>query len=177
VKALVAVALAGSLALPAGAREPDVPFEPTPPEVVDAMLRLADVHAGDVVYDLGCGDGRIVVRAAQLGARAVGVDIDPVRIHESRDRARAARVEDKVQFREGDLFEADVRPATVVTLFLWPKVNLQLRPKLQEQLRPGSRVVSYMHDMADWAPQRTITMANGRKVYLWVIPERGSKAR
>ncbi len=178
-KALIQIAVAAWFALPAGAdaRQPDVPFEPTPAEVVDAMLKLADVRAGDVVYDLGCGDGRIVVRAAQQGARGVGIDIDPVRIQESRARARAAHVDDRIEFREGDLFEADVSPATVVTLFLWPKVNLQLRPKLQSQLRPGSRVVSYMHDMGDWAPERTIAVAGGRKVYLWIIPERGAKAR
>ena len=169
-----ALATAIALATPAAAvaRKPDVPFEPTPPAVVDAMLRLADVRPGDVVYDLGCGDGRIVVRAAQLGARGVGVDIDPARIAESRARARSEGVEDRVAFREGDLFEADVTPATVVTLFLWPEVNLRLRPRLLAQLRPGTRVVSYMHDMRDWAPQQTITVAGGRKVYLWVIPER-----
>ncbi len=174
VSGLVKLAVAAGLALAvgAGARKPDVPFEPTPPAIVDTMLRLAEVGPGDVVYDLGCGDGRIVVRAAQLGARGVGIDIDPVRIQEARARARAASVEDRVELREGDLFEADVRRATVVTLFLWPEVNLRLRPRLLAQLRPGSRVVSYMHDMGDWAPRRTIGVANGRNVYLWIVPER-----
>lgn len=156
----------------AGARAPDVPYEPTPPEVVAAMLGLADVGPGDVVYDLGCGDGRIVVAAARLGASAVGVDIDPERIREARANARAAGVEDRVELREGDLFETDVRPATVVTLFLWPGVNLRLRPKLLAELRPGARVVSHWHAMGDWKATRTIRVA-GRPVYLWVVPERG----
>jgi len=171
---ILALAAALSLAMPgcAGPRKPDVPFEPTPPAVVDSMLQLAGVRPEDVVYDLGCGDGRIVVRAAQLGARGVGIDVDPIRIQESRARARADHVEDRVVFREGDLFEADVTPATVVTLFLWREVNLRLRPRLLAQLRPGARVVSYMHDMGDWAPQRTITVAGGQKVFLWVVPAR-----
>ena len=153
---------------PAPPRKPDVPYEPTPPEVVRKMLDLANVGASDVVYDLGCGDGRIVIEAARRGARAVGVDIDPQRIREARENARAAGVEDRVEFREGDLFDADVGPATVVTLFLWPKVNLRLRPQLQSQLRPGSRVVSYWHDMGDWRPRATVD-AGRAKLYLWVI--------
>lgn len=153
-------------------RRPDVPFEPTPPEVVDAMLDLAGVTGGDVVYDLGCGDGRIVVRAAQRGARGVGIDVDPQRIRESRARAGRAGVESRVEFREEDLFQADVRPATVVTLFLWPGVNLRLRPRLLDELRPGTRIVSYMHDMGDWAPQRTVPVRGGRNLYLWIVPER-----
>jgi SAM-dependent methyltransferase len=175
VRSLAAIAAAGLVAASttlAAPRNPDVPFEPTPPAVVDAMLELAGVRPGDVVYDLGCGDGRIVVRAAERGARGVGIDIDPERIRESRARARAAHVEDRVEFREGDLFEADVSPATVVTLFLWPEVNLRLRPRLLAQLRPGTRVVSYMHDMGDWWPEKTISVPGGRNVYLWRIPER-----
>ncbi len=147
----------------------DVPYEPSPPEVVRAMLALAEVRPGDVVYDLGCGDGRIVVEAARLGARAVGIDIDPQRIREARANARAAGVEERVDLRVGDLFEADVSPATVVTLFLWPEVNLKLRPRLLAQLRPGSRVVSHWHDMGDWKPVRTLEVA-GRRIYLWIIP-------
>jgi SAM-dependent methyltransferase len=179
VTALLHVAAAAWMALApgAGARKPDVPFEPTPLDVVDAMLQLADVGPGDVVYDLGCGDGRIVVRAAERGARGVGIDIEPARIAESRARARDARVEDRVEFLEGDLFDADVSSATVVTLFLWPEVNLRLRPKLLAQLRPGTRIVSYMHDMGSWTPQRTITVAGGSKVYLWVVPGRAAGAR
>jgi ribosomal protein L11 methylase PrmA len=153
----------------------DVPYEPTPPEVVRAMLELARVAPGDTVYDLGCGDGRIVVAAAKVGARGVGVDIDPQRIREARANARAAGVEDAVEFRVGDLFAADVRPATVVMLFLWPEVNLRLRPKLLEELRPGTRVVSHWHDMGDWRPEKTIQVS-GRNVHLWVIPEHGKRA-
>jgi SAM-dependent methyltransferase len=166
----LALAVALSLSSPAATRPPDVPFEPTPPEIVDTMLDLAGVKAGDVVYDLGCGDGRIVVRAAERGARGVGIDIDPARIRDSRARAKAAGVERRVEFRQGDLFEADVRPATVVTLFLYPEVNLRLRPRLLAQLRPGTRVVSYMHDMGDWKPDRTLPVSGGHNVYLWIIP-------
>ncbi|HEY6006266.1 MAG TPA: methyltransferase domain-containing protein [Anaeromyxobacter sp.] len=162
----------------AAAAEPqlDVPYEPTPPEVVRAMLQLAAVAPGDTVYDLGCGDGRIVIEAAKLGARGVGVDLDPQRIREGRANARAAGVEDAVELRVGDLFAADVRPATVVMLFLWPEVNLRLRPKLLAELRPGARVVSHWHDMGDWKPEKTIQVS-GRKVYLWIIPERGGRTR
>jgi SAM-dependent methyltransferase len=176
--AATAVALAGlPVHVPAElgaepARKLDVPYEPSPPEVVQQMLQLANVGPDDVVYDLGCGDGRIVIEAAKRGARAVGIDLDPQRIREARANARAAGVEDRVEFREGDLFEADVTPATVVTLFLWPHVNMRLRPHLQSQLRPGARVVSYYHDMGDWKPRATVK-AGRSKVYLWVI-ERGS---
>ncbi len=157
----------------AAARKPDVRYEPSPPEVVRAMLQLANVRPGDVVYDLGCGDGRIVIEAARLGARGVGVDIDPDRVREARANARAAGVEDRVEIREGDLFETDVRPASVVMVFLQRDLNLRLRPRLLAQLRPGARVVSHWHDMGDWKPKRTVEVA-GRNVYLWTIPERGA---
>jgi len=152
-------------------RKPDVHYDPTPPAVVRLMLDLARVGPGDVVYDLGCGDGRILVEAARRGARAVGVDIDPVRVREARENARAAGVSDRVEVRLGDLFETDVRPATVVALFLWPDLNLRLRPRLLEQLRPGARVVSYWHDMGDWEPDRTAPTERAR-VYLWIVPAR-----
>lgn len=165
---------------PVGAADPtgpskelDVPYEPTPPHVVDAMLDLAGVGPGDVVYDLGCGDGRIVVAAALRGARAVGVDLDPERIREARANARAAGVEDRVELRVQDLFETDLRDATAVMLYLWPEVNLRLRPRLLVQLRPGARVVSHSHDMGDWTPDRTI-FVEGRRLQLWTIPERGA---
>jgi precorrin-6B methylase 2 len=135
------------------------------------MLDLAEVGPGDVVYDLGCGDGRILVEAARRGARAVGVDLDPERVREARANARAAGVEDRVEVREGDLFAAEVRGATVVTLFLWPQVNLKLRPRLLAELAPGSRIVSYWHDMGDWKPARTVETPRAR-VYLWVVPAR-----
>jgi SAM-dependent methyltransferase len=154
-------------------RAPDVPYEPTPSGVVEAMLELAGVREGDVVYDLGCGDGRIVVAAARRGARGVGVDIDPQRIREASANAAAAGVADRVELRVADLFETDVTPATVVMLFLWPEVNLRLRPRLLAHLRPGARVVSHWHDMGDWKPDRTRSVA-GRTLYLWTIPERPS---
>lgn len=153
-------------------RAPDVPFEPSPRHVVDQMLKLADVRKGDVVYDLGCGDGRIVIAAAQqFGARGVGIDIDPQRITESTENARAAGVLDRVTFRNEDLFEANIADATVVTLFLWPEVNLKLRAKLWRDLKPGTRVVSYYWDMGDWAPEKEIEV-DGHAIYLWTIPPR-----
>jgi precorrin-6B methylase 2 len=160
---------AATLATGSATRSLDVPYEPSSPQVVGAMLRLAGVGPGDVVYDLGCGDGRIVIAAATLGARAVGVDLDPERIREARANARAAGVADRVELREGDLFATDVSPATVVTLFLWPHVNLRLRPKLLRELRPGSRIVSHLHDMGDWPPRETIDVG-GARVHLWVVP-------
>jgi precorrin-6B methylase 2 len=176
--AAVAIAAVGTAAQGGGsapdadrapARGLDVRYEPTPPEVVRTMIELAAVAPGDVVYDLGCGDGRIVIEAAKHGARGVGVDIDPQRVSEARANARSAGVEDRVEIREGDLFETDVSPASVVMLFLQPELNLRLRPRLLAQLRPGSRIVSHWHDMGDWKPDRTISIA-GRNVYLWTVP-------
>ncbi|MGA3099923.1 MAG: class I SAM-dependent methyltransferase [Bryobacteraceae bacterium] len=163
-------------------REPDVPFVPTTEEAVQAMLKLADVKKTDVVYDLGCGDGRIVVAAAKnFGARAVGIDINPVRIAEAKENAKKAGVENLVRFEENDLFEADFHEATVVTLFLLPNVNLKLRPKLLEQLKPGTRVVSNTFDMGDWKPEKEATVGDAnedayaylsKKLFLWIIPAR-----
>jgi len=151
-------------------RAPDIHWEPTPHEAVTAMLRIASVGKDDVLYDLGCGDGRIVIAAArESGARGVGIDIDPQRIADSNANARTAGVSARVEFREEDLFEADFREATVVTLFLWPSLNLKLRPILMRQLRPGTRIVSYIHDMGDWAPDKQTTV-DGRPIYLWTIP-------
>ena len=150
----------------------DVPFVPTPGAVVDEMLRLAKVGPGDVVYDLGSGDGRIVITAAQKhGARGVGIDIDPQRIKEATERARKAGVADRVEFRQGDLFKADIRDATVVTLYLLSSVNLQLRPKLLAELKPGTRVVSHAFEMGDWKPVET-RKVGATTVYYWVVPER-----
>ena len=154
-------------------RVPDVPYEPTPHGVVAEMLRLAPVGANDVVYDLGCGDGRIVIAAVKLGARGVCVDIDPERIRECRANAEKAGVAQRITFLQQDLFETAIGDATVVVLFLWPHVNLKLRPKLWEELKPGTRVVSYVHDMGDWTAQetRTVEGARGpRKLFLWTIP-------
>lgn len=167
---LSTAALAAALAQKAPQRAPDVRYEPSPPEVVHEMLRLAEVTRRDIVYDLGCGDGRIVIAAArQFGARGVGIDIDPQRIRESLENARKAGVLGRVQFRNEDLFEADIREATVVTLYLWPWVNLKLRPKLLAELKPGTRVVSHSHDMGDWPPERQVEV-NGHTIYLWRIP-------
>jgi SAM-dependent methyltransferase len=149
---------------------PDVPYVPSPEAVVNAMLKLADVHKGDVVYDLGCGDGRIVIAAAKdFGARGVGVDINPERIKEATENAKKAGVAAQVTFREGDLFTADLSGATVVTLYLLPSVNLKLKPKLLHDLKRGTRVVSHSFDMGDWKPDKE-TEVDGRYLYLWIIP-------
>lgn len=153
-------------------REPDVRYEPSPMPVVHAMLRLAETGPRDLVYDLGSGDGRIPITAARdYGARGVGVDIDPRRIAEANANAREAGVTDRVSFRNEDLFEANFSDATVVTLFLYRDVNLKLRPRLLAELRPGTRVVSYWHDMGDWEPERTTRMERA-DIYLWTIPPR-----
>lgn len=148
----------------------DVPYVPTPHEVVRTMLSMAGVTRNDVLYDLGCGDGRIVVTAAQkYGTRGTGVDIDPERIKESNDNARKAGVTDKVRFIQKSLFDVDLRDASVVTLYLLSSVNLQLRPKLLRELKPGTRVVSHDFDMDDWKPDHK-TDVEGHTVYYWVIP-------
>jgi len=153
-------------------RGPDVIFVPTPEEVVDSMLKMAGVTPKDVVYDLGCGDGRIVITAAQkYGARGVGIDIDPERIKEANANAKTAGVTGKVKFVRGDLFEADISEATVVTLYLLTDLNLKLRPKLMRDLNPGTRVVSHAFNMGDWKPERQATI-RGTTVYLWRIPPR-----
>ena len=155
----------------------DVPYVPTPEPVVAEMLRLARVNKNDLLYDLGSGDGRIVITAAQkFGTRGVGVDIDPQRIKESNENAQRAGVTDRVKFIEGDLFEVDLRKATVVTLYLLPDVNLRLRPKLLRELRPGARIVSHNYDMGDWKPEQVVnvpTPSANHIVYYWVVP-RGS---
>ena len=164
-------------------REPDVPFVPTTEEAVQAMLKLADVKKTDVVYDLGCGDGRIVIAAAKsLGARGVGIDINPVRIGEAKANAKRAGVENMVRFEENDLFQADIREASVVTLFLLPEVNLRLRPKLMQDLKPGTRIVSNTFDMGDWKADKEATVGNpdeqtylSHRLYLWVVPSRTAK--
>lgn len=148
----------------------DVPYVPTPHEVVREMLQIAGVNKNDVLYDLGCGDGRIVITAAQtLGVRGVGVDIDPQRIKESNENARKAGVTDKVQFFQKDLFTMDVSKASVVTMYLLSSVNRKLRPKLFKELKPGTRIVSHDFDMDDWTPDRKKEV-DGHTVYYWVIP-------
>jgi precorrin-6B methylase 2 len=154
----------------------DVPYVPTPQEVVDAMLDLAKVGKNDVLYDLGCGDGRIVVSAAKRGARATGIDLNPVRLAEARTNARQAGVETRATFKEGDLYQADVSPATVVTLYLLPTVNLKLRPILWQQLKVGSRVVSHAFDMGpEWPAERTVEV-EGKTIYLWTIKDAQKRA-
>ncbi|QDE66906.1 MULTISPECIES: SAM-dependent methyltransferase [Myxococcus] len=154
---------------------PDVPFVPTPEGAVDGMLALAGVKPGDTVYDLGSGDGRIVISAVQKhGAKhAVGVDINPERIAEANQNASQAGVKNKVEFRQGDLFDADISDASVVTLYLLPSVNERLKSKLLSELKPGTRIVSHSFDMGDWAPTKTV-QSEGRTLYLWVVPERGT---
>ncbi len=165
-------------------REPDVPFVPTTEPAVQEMLKLADVKKTDVVYDLGCGDGRIVITAAKtFGARGVGIDINPVRINEAKENARKAGVENLVRFEENDLFKADIHEATVVTLFLLPNINLKLRPKLLADLKPGTRVVSNTFDMGDWKPEKEITAGDpndedsylSHKFFLWTVPRHAAK--
>jgi precorrin-6B methylase 2 len=180
-----ACALAGAVGLTAVAasraqqapplREPDVFYMPTPDRVVDAMLSVAGVTANDVVYDLGSGDGRIPITAARVyGARGVGIDIDPARIAEANQNARAAGVADKVRFRNEDLFEADISEATVVTLFLKPSLNIKLLPKLNKELKPGTRVVSHRWEMKDVAGREYLPkqklLVEGSAIYFWTIP-------
>jgi SAM-dependent methyltransferase len=155
-------------------RTPDVLYVPTPHDIVTEMLRLAGVTSDDVVYDLGSGDGRVVIAAAtRYGARGVGVDIDPQRVREGRANARQAGVADRVQFLQQDLFETDIREASVVALYLLPSLNMKLRPKLLTELRPGTRVVSHDFDMDDWAPDQVLQLPDASyrdTVYYWVIP-------
>jgi len=153
-------------------RRPDVIYVPTPEEVVEAMLQVAKVTKNAVVYDLGTGDGRIPVTAARkYGARGVGIDIDPQRIKEATENVQKSGVGDRVRIIQGDLFEANISEATVVTLYLLPSLNQKLMPKLMKELRPGTRVVSHAFDMGDWKPEQELDVAN-RKVYYWTIPKR-----
>lgn len=171
---LLAAALAAPPQVPG-----DVPYVPTPPEVVDAMIKLAGVRSGDVVYDLGCGDGRIVIAAVRIrGVRGVCVDIDPERIHESRQNAQIAGVADRIRFVEADLFDVPIEGATVVMIYLLPQVNLRLRPRLLAELRPGTRVVSHQFHMGDWKPQRRVDIElppYDYPIYRWVVPMRAAR--
>ena len=166
-------AAAGQTATQAPLRSPDVIFVPTPPEVVAAMLKVAKVGKGDVVYDLGSGDGRIPIAAVKDfgAARATGIDIDPQRIKEATANLQKAGVGDRVRFLNQDLFTTNLSEATVVTLYLLPSLNLKLLPKLKAELKPGTRIVSHAFDMGDWVPEQTIDV-DGRKVYFWTIPKR-----
>jgi len=148
----------------------NAPYVTTPDKVVRAMLKLAGVKSSDTVYDLGCGDGRIVIQAAkQYGARGVGIDIDPKRIEEARAKAVKAGVGPQVRFEVNDIFDADIHSATVVTLYLLPDINVRLRPKLLKDLKPGVRVISHAFLMGNWKPDKQQTV-DGNDIYLWTIP-------
>jgi ubiquinone/menaquinone biosynthesis C-methylase UbiE len=175
---LILLSLCLTPCLPAQERHLDVPYVPTKYPVVDAMLSLANVQKSDTLIDLGCGDGRIVVAGAQkYGARAIGVDIDPDRIQESHENAAKAGVKDHVKFIQGDLFQAEIREASVVSLYLLTSVNLKLRPRLIRELRPGTRVVSHNFGMDDWKPDDTkevMVDEISHDVFLWIIPANAS---
>jgi cyclopropane fatty-acyl-phospholipid synthase-like methyltransferase len=150
---------------------PEVPYVPTPAPIVEAMLKLAGVTSRDNVYDLGCGDGRIVITAAkEYKAHGVGIDINPQRIREARANAKTALVGPRVRFEENDLFDVDIHDATVVMLYLLPHVNMRLRPKLLKELKPGTRVVSHSFDMGDWKPEKEQEVEGGDTIYLWTVP-------
>lgn len=155
-------------------RRPDVIFVPTPPETVDEMLRQAHLKKGDVLYDLGSGDGRIPLEAARkYGVRAVGIDIDPKLVAEANETAKREGLESLVSFRLADMFAADVSEATVVTLYLSNTLNVMLRPKLLRELRPGARIVSHDFRMGDWTPEKTVRVPWKnlyRTVYVWTVP-------
>jgi len=156
---------------PATGPDPDVPYFPSADEAVLGMLKLAGTGPNDTVYDLGCGDGRIVIAAAkQFGARGVGVEIDPAPLRMAVYRARRAGVEDRVRFVRGDLFEADIGDATVVTLFLFESLNRRLLPKLKKELRPGTRIVAHRYGFGDdWLPEKTVQVG-ASTLYLWTVP-------
>lgn len=164
-------------AMPGALRDPDVVYVPTPVPVVEAMLQVAKVGNGDVLYDLGSGDGRIPIMAAQQYgiARGVGIDINPQRIEEANRNSAKAGVEQRVTFINADLFETDISEATVVTLYLLPSLNVKLLPKLLRELKPGTRVVSHAFAMGSWRPERTLDVG-GRAVYFWTIPAPGTPA-
>lgn len=174
--ALLVLAAGGASAAEETAARPqrklDVWYVPTPHEIVDRMLDVANVRIGDVVYDLGCGDGRMVIAAAKkYGTRGVGVDLDPARIREARANAKQAGVESLVTFKVADLFETDLREATVVLLYLLPELNRRLKPKLFAELQPGARVVSHDWDMGkDWPPDKYVKLG-GDGIYLWIMPD------
>lgn len=166
---LLALALAGLAARAAG-RTPDVGYVPTPQPIVDAMLKLAKVRPGELVYDLGCGDGRAVITAARdFGARGVGIDIDPERIAESRANAAVAGVLGRVRFEQADLFQLPFADADVLFLYLLPDLNVRLRPRILDELRPGSRVISHAFAMGDWAPDRISEVGN-IPIFFWIVP-------
>ena len=167
---LVAVVACAQAPSPGPKKPLDVPYVPTHERIVAEMLKMADVKSNDVLYDLGCGDGRIPITAAKTyGARAVGIDIDPQRIREANESLKAAGVGDRVKFLNQDLFTTDISEATVVTLYLLPSLNLKLLPKLNKELKPGTRIVSHAFDMGSAKPLETLNV-NGRTIYYWTVP-------
>ncbi|HBB31900.1 MAG TPA: SAM-dependent methyltransferase [Cyanobacteria bacterium UBA8803] len=162
-------------AVPTPEPKADVPYVPTPDQVVARMLELANVRDDDILYDLGSGDGRIVITAAQKhGIRGTGVEINPELVQRSRANAQAAGVADRVEFVQQDLFQTDLSDATVVTLYLLPEINLKLRPKLLQELKPGTRIVSHDFDMGAWQPERVERVQGSTRqhtIYYWVVPE------
>ena len=186
-KILIALAAACSFAAPApllaqaqkqpATQYPDVIFVPTPQEVVEDMLRLANVQKGDILYDLGSGDGRIAITAARkYGIKATGIDIDPERIREANDNAKKAGVTNLVRFRQENLFTADFKDATVITLYLLPDLNVKLRPKLWNELKPGTRIVSHQFEMGAWKPEKRLE-SNGRTIYFWTVPPKDKQPK
>jgi predicted O-methyltransferase YrrM len=174
--AAVAVGVHAQTATPQKA--PDVPFVPTDEKIVVKMLEMARVTKADRLIDLGSGDGRIVITAARrYGAKGMGVEIDPALVQKARENAKAAGVADRATFVEGDIFEANIRDATVITMYLLPDVNMRLRPKLLSDLKPGTRIVSHNYDLGDWKPQKTATVSVGgieHTVYFWVVPPKAA---
>ena len=184
-KIVIALAAALAFAAPAAVvaqqrqanERPDVIFVPTPQDVVDDMLRLANVQKGDVLYDLGSGDGRIPITAARrYGIKATGIDIDPERIREANENAKKAGVANLVQFRQENLFTANFRDATVITLYLLPDLNVKLRPKLWNELKPGTRIVSHQFEMGAWKPEKRLE-SNGRTIYFWTVPPKDKQPK
>jgi precorrin-6B methylase 2 len=170
------VLLAGMALAPTHAQvRLDVPYVPTPQDVVDRMLDMAKLTKDDFHIDLGSGDGRIAITAAKRGARSMGVDLNPVRIAEAHENAKKAGVTDRVTFVQGNLFEMDISKANVLTMYLLQGVNLQLRPKILSTLRPGTRVVSHAFSMNEWAPDQHVNI-NGRNLYLWIVPAKAEGA-
>lgn len=164
-----------SCSIPLTAQDLDVPYVPTPYEVVEEMLDIAEVQPDDYVIDLGSGDGRIVIAAVKRGASGHGIDLDPERIAEARKNAAKEGVDDKVLFKEQDIFETDFSEASVITMYLLPSVNEKLRPRLLDELQPGTRIVSHSFTMGDWEPDQEVTVSSENSsrthsIYFWVIP-------